>query len=162
MSGVDPRDPDTLFVRAPRGLDTELRRSRDGGRTFQRVLTLPEPMLGFALSDDGSTVWVGSASGGLLRADDGDDTFRLVHRLPVLCLRQHAGALYACSEWAAQGFMLGRSRDRGDTFEPVLRMNDDANFVGPRDVRLSLGRGDDLRRAVARLPPEPPRRGAVP
>jgi MYXO-CTERM domain-containing protein len=131
VSGVDPRDPDTLYVRAARGLDTELRRSRDGGRTFQRVLTLPEPMLGFALSDDGRTVWVGSASGGLLRSEDGGDTFRVVHRLPIMCLRQHAGALYACSEWTLQGFILGRSRDRGDTFEPVLQVTDEARFLGP-------------------------------
>jgi len=131
VSGVDPRAPDTLFLRAPSGLTTELRRSRDGGRSFQRVATSDDPMLGFALSDDGRTVWYGSINGGLHRSDDGGDTFRQVNPLPVLCLRQHADVLWACSDWVSHDFALGRSRDNGATFEPVLRFNDRTRFLGP-------------------------------
>jgi photosystem II stability/assembly factor-like uncharacterized protein len=131
IAGVDPTAPDTLFLRAPSGLTTELRRSRDGGRSFQRVATSDDPMLGFAISDDGRTVWYGSIAGGLHRSDDGGDTFRQVNTLPVLCLRQHAGALWACSDWVSHDFALGRSRDNGATFEPMLRLGDFSTFRGP-------------------------------
>ena len=131
VSGVDPRDPNTLYVRAAMGLGTELRRSRDGGRSFQRVASIPDPMLGFALSDDGRTIWIGGITSGLLRSDDGGDSFSPVNRLPVLCLRQHAGVLWACSEWIAQPFVLGRSRDRGATFEPMVTFTNFSRFQGP-------------------------------
>ncbi len=131
VSGVDPTAPDTLYVRAAMGLGTELRRSRDGGRSFRRVATTPDPMLGFAISDDGRTIWVGSIEAGLLRSDDGGDSFHQVNRVPVLCLRQHAGVLWACSDWVNQPFALGRSRDRGESFEPVLHFSNFDQFVGP-------------------------------
>jgi hypothetical protein len=136
VSGVDPRAADTLFLRAPSGLTTELRRSRDGGRSFQRIATSDDPMLGFALSDDGRSVWYGSISGGLFRSDDGGDSFRRVNSLPVLCLRYHAGVLWACSDWVSHDFALGRSRDNGATFEPVLRFNDSARFPGPPECSM--------------------------
>ncbi len=131
VSGVDPRDPDTLYVRATVGLGTELRRSRDGGRSFHRIASTPDPMLGFAISDDGRTVWIGSIEAGLLRSDDGGESFRPVNRLPILCLRQHAGVLWACSDWVSQPFALGRSRDQGATFEPMLHLTNFSNFQGP-------------------------------
>lgn len=131
VSGVDPRDPDTLYVRAAVGLGTELRRSRDGGRTFRRVAATAGQMLGFAMSDDGRTLWFGSIEGGLQRSDDGGESFRPVNRVPILCLRQHQGVLWACSDWVNQPFALGRSRDRGATFEPALRFSDFNQFRGP-------------------------------
>lgn len=131
VSGVDPTRPDTVFVRAAMGLGTELRRSVDGGRSFRPVTTTPDPMLGFALSDDGRTVWAGSIAAGLLRSDDGGETFRQVNRLPVLCLRQHANTLWACSDWINTPFALGRSSDRGATFSPVVTFSNFASFVGP-------------------------------
>ena len=131
VSGVDPTDADTVYARAAMGLGTELRRSRDGGRTFQRVASTRDPMLGFAISDDGRTLWVGSIDAGLLRSDDGGESFRQVNTLPVLCLRQHAGVLWACSDWISTPFALGRSRDLGATFEAVLNFSNPAQFTGP-------------------------------
>ncbi len=131
ISGVDPRDPDTVYMRVSMGLGTELRRSRDGGMSFRRIATTSDPMLGFAISDDGRTIWIGSIESGLLRSDDGGDSFAPVNRLPIFCLRQHAGVLWACSDWETQPFALGRSRDQGRTFEPVLQLNNDAQFLGP-------------------------------
>jgi MYXO-CTERM domain-containing protein len=136
VSGIDPRDPDTLYVRAAVGLNTELRRSRDGGRSFQRVASVPEPMLGFAISDDGRTIWIGGATSGLLRSDDGGESFGPVNRLPVHCLRQHAGVLWACSDWTTQPFTLGRSQNGGMTFEPVLQITNDAQFQGPPECTM--------------------------
>lgn len=136
VSAVDPRDPDVLYMRAAVGFGTELRRSRDAGRTFQRIAATRDPMLGFAMSDDGRTLWYGSIAEGVFRSDDGGESFGMVARLPVICLRQHAGVLWACSDWINR-FALGRSMDGGATFEPVLRFNDPSVFVGPPrcDVR---------------------------
>lgn len=131
IAGVDPSDPDTLYLRAPSGLRTELLRSRDGGRSFVRIALTEDPMLGFALSDDGRSVWYGSIAAGLYRSDDGGDSFRRVNPLPVLCLRYHTGVLWACSDWVSHDFALGRSRDRGATFEAMLRLGDFSNFPGP-------------------------------
>jgi hypothetical protein len=131
LSAVHPRDPDTLYVRASQGVSTLLLRSRDGGRSFRRIARSDDPMVGFALSGDGRTVWYGSARGGLHRSDDEGDSFRAVSTLPILCLREHQGTLWACSDWTlAAGFALGRSRDGGASFEASLRFDNEAEFLG--------------------------------
>ncbi len=131
VSGVDPTAPDTVYVRAAMGLGTELRRSTDGGRSFRTITATRDPMLGFAISDDGRTLWVGSIDAGLVRSDDGGESFHQVNRLPVFCLRQHANTLWACSDWINTPFALGRSADRGATFDAVLSFSNFAQFVGP-------------------------------
>jgi hypothetical protein len=131
VSGVDPTQPDTVYVRAAMGLGTELRRSTDGGRSFRTIATTRDPMLGFAMSDDGRTLWVGSIDAGLLRSDDGGESFRQVNRIPVLCLRQHANTLWACSDWINTPFALGRSSDGGASFTPVVTFSNFTTFTGP-------------------------------
>lgn len=128
LSGVSPADPDTVFVRAPRGLGTALLRSRDAGRSFTEVAATTGPMLGFALSDDGATVWYGSATGGLWRSLDGGGRFERVSPTPVLCLRAQGPWLYVCSEWATAGWALARSMDQGRTLTPLLRFSE---LTGP-------------------------------
>lgn len=123
VSGVSPADPDTVFVRINEGFGSALLRSRDGASTFRVVARSADPMTGFALGLDGRTVWYGSVNGGLHRSDDGGDSFVPVNPLPVLALRAHADALWVCSDWQ-RAFALGRSRDRGASFEPVLRFED--------------------------------------
>ncbi|MBK6529802.1 MAG: hypothetical protein IPN17_22610 [Deltaproteobacteria bacterium] len=136
LSGVDPTDPEVLYVRSYMGgVSTALLRSADGGAHFTRVASTRGPMLGFALSDDGRTVWIGSAEDGLLRSDDRGLSFVQVSNLPTLCLRQHAGVLWACSDWTRRPFALGRSRDGGRTFEPVVRW---ADVAGPFTCDPSL------------------------
>lgn len=64
IAGVDPADPDVVYVRSQRpggGPGTLLLRSTDGGATFTRIAQTDGAMRGFALSDDGSSVWRGSA-----------------------------------------------------------------------------------------------------
>ena len=131
VSGVDPTAPDTVYVRAAMGLGTELRRSVDGGRSFRTITSTRDPMLGFAISDDGRTLWVGSIDAGLVRSDDGGESFHRVNTLPVFCLRQHANTLWACSDWINTPFALGRSSDRGASFEAVLTFSNFTRFVGP-------------------------------
>ncbi len=123
VSGVSPVDPGTVFVRINEGFGSSLLRSRDGARGFTVVARSPDPMTGFALSDDGQTVWYGSVNGGLFRSRDGGETFAPVNPLPVLALRFHAGALWVSSDWQAT-FALGRSVDGAETFAAVLRFED--------------------------------------
>ncbi|MBI5517940.1 MAG: hypothetical protein HY909_29480 [Deltaproteobacteria bacterium] len=131
VSGVDPTDPDTVYFRANEGAGSALYRSTDGGSRVTRVATTTGPMYGFALSDDGRRVWYGSLEDGLFRSDDRGEGFSRVNRLEVLCLRHHAGQLYACSNWLT-GFALGRSGDGGGSFTSLLRFED---LGGPLDCR---------------------------
>lgn len=123
VSGVSPADPDTVYVRAPRGLGTALLRSRDAGQSFTEVAATAGPMLGFAISDDGATVWYGGATDGLWRSTDGGARFERLSMTPVLCLRARGTALYACSDGPSVGWALARSIDQGRTFVPLLRFD---------------------------------------
>lgn len=157
LSGVDPTDPDVLYVRSYMGgTNTALLRSADGGAHFTRVASTRGSMLGFALSDDGRTVWIGSREGGLLRSDDRGLSFAPVSDLPTLCLRQHAGVLWACTDWTLRPYALGRSRDGGRTFERVLAWEDirgaftcDPSLMGPKVCGWQWpGVQDQLRRVA--------------
>ncbi len=122
ISGVDPTDPGVLYVRSADGLGTMLLRSADGGASFRQVARTAGEMAGFAISDDGSTLWIGSRrpSEGILRSEHGGAFVPTGARLSVQCLRQFAGTLYVCADPATDGFMLGCSRDRGDHVAPLL------------------------------------------
>lgn len=167
LSGVDPTDPDVIYVRSYTGVaSTVLLRSADAGAHFTRVASTTGAMLGFAISDDGGTVWMGSREDGLWRSDDRGRSFARVSDLPTLCLRQHAGVLWACSDWTRRPFVLGRSRDGGRTFEPALRWEDidgaftcDPSLMGPivcgwqwPGIQDQLGRAAD----AGWIMPEPP------
>jgi photosystem II stability/assembly factor-like uncharacterized protein len=123
LSAVDPTAPDRIYVRSNRGEGTMLLRSDDAGRSFTRVVETPDPMLGFAIADDGRRVWVGGTASGLLRSDDGGRTFARVATTRVTCLRYHAGALYLCADWQREGFALARWRDGAAAPEPLLALH---------------------------------------
>lgn len=124
VSGVDPMRPDTVWVRAGEGAGSVLLRSEDGGAHWRAMARSRGPMLGFALDATGRTVWYGGPADGIYRSDDGGERFVRVSTLGPLCLRHHAGALWACADWLRAPFSLGRSRDGGANFEPVLRFED--------------------------------------
>lgn len=137
LAGVDPTNPDVVYLRSslPEGDGGEpggtlLLRSTDGGRRFDEVTRTRGPMLGFALSGDGRTIWVGGPEPAdrLQRSDDGGRTFTRVNEVRTLCLRWHAGTLYVCAPYVTEGFALGRSTDGGRTVEPVLRFQ---SLAGP-------------------------------
>lgn len=130
VSGVDPTDANVVYLRSVRGLGSALLRTADGGARVETVARTDDEMLGFAISDDGATVWYGSGGGGLFRSDDRGRSFQRVSDLPVFCLKQHAGTLWACTDWQRRGYALGRSMDRGATFESALRWED---LPGPPD-----------------------------
>lgn len=133
LAGVDPTRPDVLYLRVARGLSTTLLRSDDGGMTFRLVGQTASEMLGFALSDDGATVWIASANRaeGILRSERGGPWVRMAADVGVKCLRFHAGVLFVCADEARDGFALGYSHDGGDHVDPLLslRLVDGASTV---------------------------------
>lgn len=124
ISGVDPTNPDVVYVRVVEGLGSTLLRSADGGDHLAVVARTTDPMLAFALSDDGATVWYGSAEGGLYRSTDRGLHYTSIGTIPALGLRFHGGALWLVTDWLRQPWALGRSMDGGEHFEPVLRFED--------------------------------------
>ncbi len=126
IAAVDPTNPDVVYVRGqrPGGVGTILSRSTDGGRSFRRLAETAGAMRGFAVSDDGQTVWFGSSEAreGLQRSVRGGPFVRTRDQPVVHCLRQHAGTLYVCADEGVDGYALGCSRDGGDTITPLLSL----------------------------------------
>lgn len=126
LAGLDPADPDGVWVRAPlrgdggAGGPTALLYSRDGGESFTEVARTTGPMLGFTVKPDG-TVFYGGPDDGLWRGRPGG--FARVADLPLQCLRWHDGALYACANHLRTGWAVGRSDDNGGSFSPLLRFD---------------------------------------
>ncbi len=157
VSGIDPTDADVVYLRVLDVFATRLLRSSDGGTHFDIVARLPDPMLGFAISDDGATVWYGSAEDGLYRSTDRGMHFTQVSTIPVNGLRYHGGALWIVTDWTSQPWALGRSMDGGEHFEGVLRFED---VLGP-PVCATPSAGTSIcsdRWAGFRSTLEPPRR----
>ena len=122
ISGVDPTNPDVVYIRSSIGFGTILLRSSDGGRSFREIAATASTMVGFALSDDGGTVWVGSSdrAEGILRSERGGPFRRVAATVTVRCLRAHGGVLYVCTDEVADGYMLGCSFDGGDRIDPLF------------------------------------------
>ena len=120
ISAVDPTNPNRLYVRTGGGATSRLLVSDDAGDTFRSVFSGP-PMLGFALTEDGSKVFVGGTNG-LFEASTTDLAFHQTSKIQVQCLTSVGSTLYACSN-EASGFLLGASTDDGATFKPVLHLN---------------------------------------
>jgi MYXO-CTERM domain-containing protein len=141
IAAVDPQDEDVVYVRsalppAPAGMlpagASRLFVTRDGARTsFQVAFSLEQDsMLGFALSPDGSKVYLGGPSDGLYVASSADLEFtHVLQRQPdggtttihVQCLATHGADLWACSD-EVSGFLAGVSQDDGVTFTPKLHL----------------------------------------
>ena len=122
IAGVHPTNPDILYVRTagPPGAPSRLFRSTDGGASFGVVLEFQGPMEGFALSADGSKVWAGGTVDRLHRANTSDHQFTKISDTQVQCLTWTASELWVCSN-EITGYIAGRSKDDGATFEPLLK-----------------------------------------
>ena len=94
--------------------------STDAGKT-SRVLYSDAALQGFALADDGATVYVGAAKGGLARASTKDYRFEKRWAKGVQCLASLGSALWACTP-TSSGFVVGASGDQGETFAPKLTL----------------------------------------
>ena len=143
IGGVDPIDPNRVYVRISGASSGRLLVSKNGGATFEPIFSGP-PLLGFALSPDGSKVFVGSQSG-LSEASSTDLAFTTKSNVVVQCLATSGSTLYACSADDPSGFILGASTDDGATFTPLLHLN---TLRGP----LACPQGDTANQCIADWP----------
>jgi hypothetical protein len=120
VSAVDPTNPDRIYVRTSAEKTSRLLVTDDAGDTFREVRS-SVPMLGFALSADGSKVFVGGTDG-LFVASSTDLVFTQRSPIQVQCLTIVGDVLYACSA-ESSGFILGASNDEGATFAPKLHLH---------------------------------------
>jgi hypothetical protein len=133
IGGVDPSNAGRLYLRSS-GLVTG-GQSRltvvdvapDGTPTFTSAHTfdveagkgMTGEMLGFALSPDGSKIYIGSDEEGLWVASTADMVFQKKSSIVVQCLATRGNELWACSA-ALSGFIAGVSYDDGATFTAKL------------------------------------------
>lgn len=134
IGGVDPKNADRIYVRtsAPDDKSTRLLVSDDGAKTFRVVFTGKGALRGFAISPDGSRVWVGGPLDELATASSTDLAFAPVGAtvaardagasgpVRIQCLTATTEGLWACSN-EPSGFIAGFSADGGKTFEPRVR-----------------------------------------
>jgi MYXO-CTERM domain-containing protein len=134
IAAVDPTNADRVYVRSEGA--SRLLVTVDGGKTFQVPLSLNDEMAGFALSQDGSTVYAGGPNVGLYSAAAADLKFTPVlqqlpdggtHAIHVQCLAMHGADLWACSD-EPSGFVAGVSQDGGKTFTAKLHLT---TILGP-------------------------------
>jgi hypothetical protein len=80
-------------------------------------------LLGFALSPDGSEIYVGGPDNGLWAASRAELVFEQRSPVPIVCLMSSANILYACSN-ELTGFALGASSDGGHEFVAKLHLSE--------------------------------------
>jgi hypothetical protein len=138
IGGVDPTNADRVYVRSSglaQGGESRLFVTSNGGSDAGASFTLPMaatfsvPMAGyglvgelqgFALSQDGSKVYVGTVESGLWVASSSDLMFQQTNSyIHVQCLATRGTELWACSD-ARSGFVAGVSTDDGATFTSKL------------------------------------------
>jgi hypothetical protein len=135
IGGVDPTNASRLYLRSRSSPLATGGRSRltvvdvatSGTPAFQSVhsleagagLDMTGEMLGFAISPDGSKLYVGTEEDGLWAALSSALIFQKKSSIAVGCLATRGGELWACST-AASGFVVGISSDDGATFTPKL------------------------------------------
>jgi MYXO-CTERM domain-containing protein len=127
IGGVDPSDPDTLYV----GVITtrmnvvtrfELLASHDGAESWESVFAVADEVSGFALSPDGQTVAVAGPKQGLWTAPADTLAFTKVSELHIRCLTWAERGIYACTDQFVDGYSLGLSEDDGVTFTPLAEL----------------------------------------
>jgi hypothetical protein len=135
IAAVDPNNADLVYVRTL-GLSptdstkfvSRLLVTNDAGKTFTERWS-GDKMQGFALSPDGTRVYLGSTDAGLLVANASDLVFSQHSALSIQCLATSGNTLYACSsEQSAHAvtgtpFVLGATIDEGATFTPLLALS---------------------------------------
>lgn len=122
LAAIDPIDPDVAYVRLA-ALTGTLLVTRDAGVTWETIFEGQGPLLGFALSPDGTKLWVGGPDDGIWLADTASMAFTQINELGVRCLTSTSDALFACGREAFADFTIGKSLDDGATFTPIHNLS---------------------------------------
>lgn len=148
LLGVDPMLESTIYARVVRAVESydhpeRLVVSRDGGETWETLLSFSAEISGFAQLDGRiyvSAPQLGSFEDrdtgeevfpemGLWVSDDSGMTFEhLQDDVSLTCLSAVDGELWACAANTSGPWDVGRSADAGRTFEGVFTLDD---LVGP-------------------------------
>jgi photosystem II stability/assembly factor-like uncharacterized protein len=119
IAAVDTQNPSRIYVRTASTDTSRLLVSNDAGASFHEIAH-GGLLRGFALADDGATIFAGDNSG-LSRASTKDDHFDRVSSTPIQCLTSIGTSLWACAPTSV-GYVLGASTDHGATFAPKLTL----------------------------------------
>jgi len=133
IAAVDPNNADLVYVRTlgvspQQTLVSRLLVTTNAGQSFTAHWS-GDKMQGFALSPDGTRVYLGSTNAGLLVANASDLVFTQKSALAIQCLATSGTTIYACSSepsaHAVTGapFVLGASIDEGTTWAPLLALS---------------------------------------
>ncbi len=128
LAAVDSLDDRRLLLRGFAGDGSSfLARSDDGGATVRTLVTSAGAMVGAAATPGFDTLWA-MASGEaerLQRSDDGGRTFRpLATTVRARSLRFRRGVLFATASDQQAGYSFGCSSDGGESFRPMLAIED--------------------------------------
>lgn len=129
IAAVDPLDANRVYLRTQAAVDKPTRLivadlDPDGGAPSLRVVYQAQgALLGFALSEDASKVWIGGMKDGLRVASTSDFVFTQKSALEIQCISVAADGLWVCSN-EKSGFVAGVSKDEGATFEAKLHFCD--------------------------------------
>jgi hypothetical protein len=124
IANVDPKNADRVYVRtagAPEA-KTRLLVTDDAGKTWRKVFESPSPLLGFALSEDGSKVFIG-AKEGVQIADSTALQFTRGSSIEVQCLAVNGTTTWACST-ERSGFFVGSSTTGAKSFEARVHLEE--------------------------------------
>jgi photosystem II stability/assembly factor-like uncharacterized protein len=159
MGGVHPGDADRAYVGLATTVEQAITRfvllaTADAGATWTNVYERPHGVAGFALSPDGNYVAIGSETDGLWTASSDTLMFEKTSDVHVRCLTWAAGGLYACTDEFKDGYSLGVSQDRGQTFEQIMHLS---SPCGPLDCPADSEVGSEC---PARWPAEQAELGA--
>jgi MYXO-CTERM domain-containing protein len=130
IAAVDPNDAEKVYLRTycsttdkPTRLILREADPDGGAPTYRTVYNATGALQGFALSPDGSKVYIGGQKDGLKVASTADFKFEQRSTVEIQCLAISPDGLWACSN-ERMGFVAGLSTDDGRTFEPRLRFCD--------------------------------------
>lgn len=122
LSAIDPSNPDILYVRLDGDPVDSLLVSTNAGATWTTAFESTGNLFGFALTPDGSTVYIGGGKDGLWRAPTSSLAFEKVAEMNVRCLTATDTLLYACADEFADGFTAGVSTTQGATWKPLMHL----------------------------------------
>jgi hypothetical protein len=124
IAAVDPKNVDRVYVRTagdPGGA-SRLLVTDDAGKTFRVAYASKSPLLGFALSPDGTSLVTGGRDG-LFASPTDSFAFEKKSSIEVQCLGWRGDTTWACSN-EKSGFFAGATHDRGATFDKKIHLDD--------------------------------------
>ena len=127
ITAVDPNLPDRVYfrtlgvVKTSGAIVSRLLVTADAGLHFTSPWSGGK-MEGFALSPDGSRVYLGSQTDGLFAANASDLAFTKQSDIAVQCLATSGSTLYVCSNELKEPFVLGATTNEGQSFTPLFKL----------------------------------------